>query len=266
MRVGALAAFVRRDWYAARSYRLPFALSLATPLFLMAIVFEAGKLIDRAPQRDVRLHHGYFAFVVVGMAVWQATFATLHSFANKLREEQGMGTFEALMATATSPGMIALGAAAYELIQALVASVALILIGALAGADLTGAPAALLVAFVELVVLLAVFAAVGVLVAAFTVVFKRGAVLAAMVAGICALLGGVYFPVSLFPRWAELLANALPFTWGVDALRDALILGDLDLVRLAGLTACAAVTLPLALIVFDRSVDHARRRGTLTQF
>jgi ABC-2 type transport system permease protein len=81
-----------------------------------------------------------------------------------------------------------------------------------------------------------------------------------------ALLGGVYFPIEVFPEPLEQLARILPFTWGLDVLRASLLGGHVDPVQLAGLFGSAALLLPLALLGFTAAVRRARRTGTLAQY
>jgi ABC-2 type transport system permease protein len=114
--------------------------------------------------------------------------------------------------------------------------------------------------------LVATFAAVGVLVAAFAAVFKQVTALLGLVSASLALLAGVYFPVSILPGPLRVVAEILPFTWGVDVMRAALLRGELASGRLGLLVVFGVIALPLALWLFRLAIDHARRRGTLAQF
>src|SRR5947207_198639 len=110
------------------------------------------------------------------------------------------------------------------------------------------------------------FASLGIAVAAFTVVFKRSAGLLGLLVAALALLGGVYFPIEVLPAPIEAIGRALPFTWGLDTARAALLGGDVDGAKLAGLFGSVAVLLPLALLAFRVSVSWARRVGSLGQY
>ncbi len=81
-----------------------------------------------------------------------------------------------------------------------------------------------------------------------------------------ALLAGVYFPTEVLPGPLEVIAEALPFTWGIDVLRAALLQGEVAGARLGLLVGFAVVSLPLSLWLFGLSIDRARRQGSLTQF
>ena len=108
--------------------------------------------------------------------------------------------------------------------------------------------------FASAFVLVLLFAGLGVAVAAFTMAFKRGTALVGLITGALALLGGVWFPVTLLPGVVRWVAQLLPFTWGVAALRDCLLSGHVDLLRLTGLLVSGLVVLAAALWLFGASV------------
>lgn len=266
--LATLGAFLRRDWTIALSYRLPFALEVFALFFQLALFFYLGRLVDDSTvAAHPGLEKGYFAFVAVGLALLGILQSALTSFAQKLREEQTTGTFEVLMATPVPTPVLIVGSAAYDLLRATASSLALIVL-AIAVFGLRPDPelVSLPVIVAALAGSLVFFAAVGVAVAAFTVVFKQGTVLITMVLTGVTLLGGVYFPIEVLPAPIELIAEALPFTWGVDVLRAALLTGEVELGRLALLVGFAAVALPVALAVFAAALARARRAGTLAQY
>ncbi len=268
MRSATLAgAFLRRDFAVARTYRASFVLQGFASAFVLVLLFQVGRLVDRAPTAATAdLSHGYFSFAVVGTAILGLVQTALHSFAVKLGQEQATGTMEALLATPASPSAVILGSALYELAQALLLAVVVLTVGSFVGVHVVLAPVSLLGSAVALLGLLTLFAGLGVAVAAFTMAFKRGTALAGLITGALALLGGVWFPVSLLPGAVRWVAQLLPFTWGVAALRDCLLSGHVDALRLAGLLISGVVVLAAALWLFGASVAYAKRRGSLGQY
>jgi ABC-2 type transport system permease protein len=266
--LSVLAAFLRRDFRINVSYRAAFALELLWTLFTLALFFYLGRVVDETEfAAKQNLTGGYFGYVAVGLALLTIVQVSLSSFSRKLREEQTTGTFEALIATPASPSLIVLASAAYELLRATFS--AFMMIGAAVvvfGLHLHLDPPSIAAATVALVGCLGLFASLGVAVAAFTVVFKQTTALLAIVGSGLALLGGVYFPIEVLPAPIEQVAAALPFTWGLDALRASLLDGKVDLAQLAGLFGSALFLLPVALMGFTLAVRRARRTGTLAQY
>lgn len=266
-RVIALAAFVRRDWVIMRSYRLPFAMDLASTAFMLALFFFLGRLVDQAEIAALEgIGGGYFAFAIVGMAVLRLVQSALQSFTTKMRHEQTTGTLEALLATPASPSLVILCSAGYDLTRAMLTSALMVAVAVPLGLRSQVTTWSLLAIVATLVALLAVFAALGVVVASFGLVFKQTGPLIALITSGLALLGGVYFPVEVLPEALQWLAHALPFTWGVDLLRAGLLTGTVDGPRLALLAAAAVVGLPVALWLFDKAVVRARKTGTLSDY
>jgi ABC-2 type transport system permease protein len=265
----AFAAFLRRDWTVARSYRLTFALNLWSSLFSLLLFFYLAKLVDEGSLGEGRdlFAHGFFAFVILGIALLQVVQTALNSFAGRVRQEQTTGTLEALLATPTSPSLIVLASAAYELLRALVQGLITLIAAVLIfGLHLEAGPAEIAVSIAALAAVIPIFAALGVVVAAFTVAFKQTLGITGVISSALGLLGGVYFPVDVLPGALETLGRALPFTWALDVIRSALLIGEIELVPLAGVVAAAPVALGGALLVFRLALDRARRDGSLAQY
>jgi ABC-type lipoprotein export system ATPase subunit/ABC-type polysaccharide/polyol phosphate export permease len=264
-RAAIVAAFLRRDWRIAISYRAGFALELITVTLTLTIFFFVGKLVDRADVvKAPALDDGYFAYVVFGLALLRVMQVGITSFSEKLREEQTTGTLEVLLAAPISPAIAVLASAVYDLARELVvALVMLTLAVTLFGVSFAVDLASGIAAFIALIGCLTLFCAVGVLIAAFTVVFKQSAPALGLVAMIFALLGGVYFPVEEFPEPLRFLSDLLPFTWCLDALRAALLEARVEAGLIGLLVGCVIVFLPASLFVFALAVRRARRTGTL---
>jgi ABC-2 type transport system permease protein len=266
--LGIVAAFLRRDYRINVSYRASFAFQGVSILLQVALFFYLSQVVNEAHfSAQQGLTGGYFGYAAVGLALLTMVQVSLSSYSYKLREEQTTGTFEALMATPRSPSLLVLSGAVYDLIRATVTGLVLIAAAVVIfGLRLALDPESIGLALVALVGCLGLFASLGVVVAAFTVVIKRATALLAMMVSGLALLGGVYFPIDVLPAPLEQLAKLLPFTWALDVVRAALLGGDVDPAQLAGLFGSVAVLLPVALWGFTLAVRRARRTGTLSQY
>jgi ABC-2 type transport system permease protein len=263
-----VAAFVRRDWAIARSYRVNFGLELFDSILWLVLFFYLARIVDDTElASQTNLQDGYFAFVVIGLALMRFMQTGLTSFAFKLRTDQTTGTLEALLVTPAAQPLLVLGSATYELLLSAVSGVLMLAIAvAFFGVDLSISLESALVLVAALPASCALFAAVGIVVAAFTVVFKQVATLVSFMTLGIAVLAGVYFPLSVLPYWLETVAEALPFSWTLDVLRDALLGGNPSVVKLTLLVVFCVIAVPVALRIFAIAVDQARRTGSLTQY
>jgi ABC-2 type transport system permease protein len=263
-----LGVFIRRDWAIALSYRFNFVLEIFQILVSLFLFFYLSRIVDDAElTSSSQLEEGYFAFVVVGLAFMRFMETGLTAFALQLRTDQTTGTLEALLVTPARQSLVVLGSASYELLLAAASGFLMLAIAVIGfGLDLSVSVSSVLVLIAAVPAAFGLFAAVGVVVAAFTIVFKQVATLVAFATTGIAVLAGVYFPLSLLPDWLENLAEALPFSWALDILREALLGGDPSIGKLAALIGFCLVAVPASMALFAAAVNRAKRTGTLAQY
>jgi ABC-2 type transport system permease protein len=201
----------------------------------------------------------YFGFVLIGTAMLTLVSAALSSFASAVSGGLSSGFFEALLVTPTSLGPLLAGQTGYAFVWAAARAILLVGVGAFLGVDLRWLrlPEAMLVTMLLMIA------------AALVVSFRTNAAIPQGVLVISTLLGGVYFPTSVLPPVMAPIAEWLPLTPGLRALRQALLLGyplsaiSGDLLQLAGLALGCAVVGGVALRLAFR---YARKAGSLGQY
>jgi ABC-2 type transport system permease protein len=261
-----LSAFVRRDFLVLWSYRLSFLTSFVG-LFGGALIFYfVGKMVDPAAIPTVGGKHvTYLEFAVVGMTLGGFVHLGLERVSAALRNEQLMGTLESLLTTPTSSQTIQVGSVLFDLIFIPVRMGLLLLMLALVfglGLDVGGVPQSL--------VLLAFFMpfvwGMGILAAAITLTFRRGAGIVGLATGALTLVSGLYFPLSLLPGWLETASAANPLTIAATGLREAL-LGGTGWNSVGGdiliLTPLSIVSVLVGTLAFRLALTRERRLGTL---
>jgi ABC-2 type transport system permease protein len=260
------AAFLRRDAAIAVSYRAPFVLDSFAAAFSVVLFFYVGKLINPGRSADA-LTNGYFPFVLVGLALFGVAQVGLSSFATRLRDEQLVGSLEILLSMPASASLVVLGTALFDLIRGVVTAFVTVAFGALLfDLHFTRDPVAIGAALVGFLATILLFAAGGVLLGAFTILYKQGRQLFAMAIVGTSLLCGVYYPRSVLPEWLQALGAVIPITWALDLIRGCLINGEVSTSRLAAVIGVAVVGLPASLAVFRLAVERAAARGTLAQY
>lgn len=261
-----LGAFLRRDLVTAQSYRLPFVLDIGSAVLQVALFFYLSAVIDRSGADFLRAFEGgYFAYVVVGLVVMRTVDTTVRAFPGALRNEQVAGTFEALVATPPSLPTLVLGGAAYSVLYGVAVAALMAVVAALLGVGFHATWASAGAALLAYVGCIAVFAGVGMAIAAFVVVYKQGNAVLGLVAQVLGLLAGVYFPVALLPPVLQALGRLVPLTWTLDAVRGGLLAGEVHARPVVALLVAGIVAPTVATVLLRRAVDRARREGTLAQ-
>jgi len=265
----AAAAFLRKDFLTERSYRLSFALGAAGTLSGILVFYFIDKLFGSALAPHLAPYGtGYFTYVFTATAFFGYIGTGAGAYSERLRLEQAQGTLEAVLSTPITTGAFLLALTAWNFIFAtfelLVYAACAVFLFKL---DLAAAnwPAAALVFALSA----ACFASLGILSSCFVMLFKRGNPLAWVLNNFEGLLGGVYFPVTLFPPWLAAVSNLLPVTYAVRAFQLTVHKG-------AGLAAAGGDILALALFdlalvpasvyLFHLSIERAPAPGTLGQY
>lgn len=257
-----LWGLLARDARVARSYRIAFLMTLAgLVMSLITFRFIATLAADAPSLRGVG---NYFNFVVIGMAVASLLEGAVNAPSTAVRGEQVQGTMDVLAASPASASSLALGLSAYPLIQGLVGACVLLAAAGPMGFRFEDPRWELAIPALLLATL--AFAAVGIAIAAVVLLIQQAASLTRWVTGVLSLISGVFFPLALLPAWVRVIAELSPLTHALRALRGALIdRGPSSLVvrEIGWLGLITLVALPLAILLFSRALEIARRRGTL---
>lgn len=266
LEIGKLGAFFRRDFLTAWSYRMAFV-SDAVGLIVTALLFSfMAKLID--PQR-LPTYNGhrasYMEFVAIGIALGAFVTLGLGRAAQAIRNEQMMGTLEALLMTPTEPTTIQLGSVVYDLFYIpLRTAVFLAVIAATFGLHFHAAGFA--PALVILLLFIPFVWGIGVLSAGVVLTYRRGGAGVGFIALLLIVGSGAYFPIDVLPGWLQGIATLNPITTAVDGMRQVLIgnegwalTGSIAL----ELAPAALISLALGFVAFRLALRRERRRGTL---
>ena len=261
-----LSAFAWHGFEMARSYRLNFAARYFTSFVTVLFYLFLAELFERA---GVTVVSGtdYFTFLLIGGAFSKYVEIGMSSTSNTLREEMLMGTLEPLLATATPVTAALLGPSLFLVAEGTLLVLAQLLIGALLGADFSRAnwPTAILVT----VLLVGCLYCWGLISAAFTLRTKCQEPVGAIVGALTYLFSGVFVPVVLLPPAMQAISYLLPFTYGLRALRGALLQGR-GLIgvwpEIAALLIFTVLLLPVALFSLRAATRHLRQSGGLGHY
>jgi ABC-2 type transport system permease protein len=256
-------AFFKRDLLTDLSYKLSFAFQVVDILVGIGSFYFLARILGKAAFR------GYepFPFILVGMAVNGYMTTCLVCFAQAIRGNQPPGTLKTVLVTPTSPLAFVLFSSLYPSVRAALDAVLYLLAGTLFGLSLGRVNfAAVLLLFLLSV---AAFSSIGILSATFTLVFKRGDPFLWLFAGLSWLLGGVFYPLQVLPRFLQHAGQFLPITHALVGMRAALLhhASILELLPQIGVLGLfGLVGMPLSLLGFHLGVRWARVTGTLSHF
>jgi ABC-2 type transport system permease protein len=262
-----LFAFFLRDLRIASTYRSPFILEAIEALFGATTFYYVARFVDSPALREA-LPRGktYFAFSLVGLVFFDYLHAAMETFDRSLEEARDTGTLEPLLVTQVSLPVILIGSAFYPFV-ATTLRVAVYLGWAAGFFDFPLGAANWLGVLAVLLATLLAFSGLGMLSAAYLLLFKRGNPAKWFILGVSSIVGGMLFPVEVLPPWLQVIAHLNPVTYALDAMR-AVLLDGASLASVSRslliLLAFAAVLLPSSMLVFSWVLGRTKVTGTLT--
>jgi len=257
---------MRRDLLTALRYRSSFLMGAIAVLAELAAFFYLSRSIGPSfrPQGM-----GYFPFLLAGTGLYTFLMMGISSFVTSVQEAQQTGTLEVLMTSSTPPAMLvflsAISAFARNGVRLLfycAAGLLLLSEGNLGVPNFAGCALVLIFSFV-------IAAAIGMAAAALQLSTQKGSAAMWLFGSVAWFMTGTLFPVQSLPRPLLRLAELIPVTHCLDALRLALFqsgntaaLGREILV----LAAFSLTILPLSLVFFSWTLRRARLEGMLSAY
>jgi len=263
-----LRAFVVTSFTEATSYKLSFLLSYSHILFQVLIYYFIAQILKASTTSYLADYGGdYFAFALIGHAFAEYFSQALKGVSTYIRKAQTTGTLEALLVTQTEIPTLIIGSTLYGYVSTSINVLIYLVLGSLFGLrmHLANLPLALLIMLLTVIS----FNSLGIISASFIIVFKKGDPVEKLVSSVTRLLGGVYYPVSVMPRWMQTLAAFLPMSHSLDAIRRVLLLNYTlaDVMPdILALIAFSVVLLPIGLVSFRYAVRRAKIDGSLTHY
>ncbi|NCC51218.1 MAG: ABC transporter permease [Spartobacteria bacterium] len=265
----AMRAFVVKDAKIEVSYLFAFLLHLLGIFFAAASSYFIARLVGRGAEGCLAPYGGnYFSFVLIGTAFGGYLMVSLHSLSNIIRDGQVTGTLEAILTTPVNPFTFLLASSAWNYVMATVQAVIYILFG-LFVFDLHLQVGHVPTVLTVLVLSILSFLPFGILSAGFVLVFKRGDPVAFAVGMVSNLLGGVLFPVAILPPVLRHIADWIPLTHALHAMRLCLLMdaGWRDVgPDLLFLAVFSCVAIPASMWLFRMALRLAMKNGTLTHY
>lgn len=262
--VQAFVVIMRRDLHVYLSYRTRLVSQLLTSVFSLTLFYYVSRLVHLSQFRSPA---SYFSFVVVGLALVSVMYSCF-LVPELVRQELVAGTFDRLMLSPFGAVRSVIAMTLFPLILSLAMAALTIALGCVVfGLHLhwSTVPVALPVMLLALLA----FLPIGLLFAALSIVIKQGAIGTSWVIALMALTGGVYFPLSVLPRWMQAIGELQPFTPATAALRHLLVGGPTGastsaaLLKLAGF---AALLLPASIAMLSGAIRVGQRRGTIIEY
>ena len=257
-----MSAIIFRDLLTAVRYRAGFLIVIAGEAVELAAFYYLSRAIGPGFRPE---GIEYFPYVLVGTGLYTFFVMGVNSFLGVVQGAQQTGTLEVLMTTST-PGPVLVFLSA---MSAFASNTVQLLFYLGAGLVLCRVPmhANVMACLVAFVLALAIAVAIGICAAAVQLLIQKGSALVWLFGSGVWFLTGTLFPVSTLPEPLRLVAEMIPITYCLDAMRQALLQGaDVAVLGhdISWLLLFCLILLPTSALAFSYALRRARWQGTLS--
>jgi ABC-2 type transport system permease protein len=260
----AMWGIMRRDAILFVSYRTQLISQFLSPLFSITVFYYISRLLTT---KSIHSPGGYFGFVIIGLVIVQILTISLGVMPVTVRQELISGTIERFLVSAHGPVNGILGTMLFPLVNAFVSGILMLMLATLIF-GLPLATTAVLAIPVSLLGTLA-FMPFALFLVALVMAFKQASSATQFIVSGVAIVGGLYFPVSLLPGWIRWMSDVQPFTPATDLLRHLLVntpLAHPAGVELLKLVAFSIVLLPAGFALLRVAIRYGQRTGTIAEY
>ena len=261
-------AFFRRDRLIETSYRAGFVLRLGSSVVTVLVFFFISHAFGAAMNTEIATNGaGYFAFVIVGVALSEFLSTTVGGLGGSLRESQTTGTLELMLLSPSRLSVLMTSSSLWLQASAAIGAATYLVAGALLGADFSRAD--ILATASALVVTMIGFTGLGLIAGAVVIVIKRGNPVGWLIRGASVVLGGVFYPTDILPPVLQALGQLVPMTHALAILRGSIFLGlgiGEMIPSFVALVVLSVGYFALGLFACATAIGYARTDGSLAQY
>jgi ABC-2 type transport system permease protein len=256
----------------AVTFRGLVAFNMSVPFFFILTSWMSSQIMggEKFFTEMWEMPH-FLSFVTIGFAFNGFIFSAVLGGAHALRGEQEHGTAELVFVTPSNKLVWLLGKIMGNLTFSLINFFVILLLGSLLFGFPSDVQPNISVAVLFVLLTITAMTAFGFVFAGACFLAKRedelGQVLWTMMVFFC----GLSFPVDVLPKWAQAIAWMIPITHGVQATRQALLLGagisdPVILIALGMLVLQTVIFLPIGIALYSRLEREARKTGALATY
>ncbi len=265
----AAYAFFERNWNLSKRYwaweMVWITYNIVNALAVTYIAVSASSLDPGLHPTAAQVNTAVL-YLTIGTAIWSYISVCFDNVTEIVTIEKWEGTIEyTFMAPVARITQMA-GACAFAVLHGLLLTcVQLVVMALFFHIDLSHAN--YLTAIVLLLLGTFSFMGFGIMAAVLPMIFtERGSQMAYIIRALILLVSGVYYPVTVLPKWVQPFSIISPATYVLDGLRRGLIGGQPIWAmwgNVLALIVAGLISIPLGVAIFARAEHYAKRTGKL---
>ena len=266
--IKASYAFVERNFNLVKRYWgwevVWLVYSMVNALSITFIGKASGAITGRAmSQAEIDT---MILYLLVGTLVWHYLSVVFHDISEAIAWERWEGTIEYTFMAPVTRFTHMMGQTAFCVVYGVIHTSVILLVVSLffrldlSQANMLGSGLVLLAGSLS-------FIGLGVIAAVLPLLYpERGAQMTHVIQALVLLVSGVYYPVSVLPRWLQPAAGLSPATYVLEGMRAGILEGASTAAMLRyiwPLLLMGVIFIPLGVYIFQAAERYAKRTGKL---
>lgn len=206
---------LKKEFFLSFTYKFNFFFQFFAWFFTLMMWYFLSKIV---PQESFKNTEGYFPFVISGVSLQSLLASILLGNTSRIREHMLMGNLEFLLNILKKPYIFLISGFIYDFINSFL-RIFFIIIASSIFFSFPLKNFNIFLFFLSLLLSSISFSAIGNLSASFVLIFRKGEPFSFFFNMLFSLLGGVFFPITLFPKILQKISFFLPMTQGLILFR-----------------------------------------------
>lgn len=261
-----ILVFIKKDFLIEKSYKFAFLSGIFSTFFSLLIFFFIDKLYgQKITPHLLQYGTGYFEYVFISLLLFNYTGAGLGSISEKIRTEKMQHTFEATINNERIIMPFLLSLFLFNFIMATMETL-IYIFGGIYILGIKFQDVNFLTLSISFLLSIFCFYSIGIISSCFIILFRRGNPLNFILNSAEGFFGGVYFPVTILPLWAQKISKILPITYAINAVEKSIYSKAtiLDIKNeLIVLFLFSVFLFPVSIYFFKMSIYYSRKKGNL---
>lgn len=256
---------LKKDFFLSLNYRFNFFFQFFAWGFNLLLWFFLSKII---PEKSFNSTNGYFPFVLSGIALQSLLNSILYGNSSRVREHMLMGNLEFLLNNLKKPYIFLISGFFYDFLYSFF-RIILILLGASILFSFPLKNFNLFLFFLSIFLSSISFSAIGNFSSSFVLIYRKGEPFSHFFTMLSAFLGGVFFPIEIFPKILKNISYFTPMAQGLILFRASFfkiqspfpVFYSILYFIIFGL-----IFYTLSLYLFLKAFIYAKRKGTISTY
>ncbi|MEW6069576.1 MAG: ABC transporter permease [Candidatus Thermoplasmatota archaeon] len=261
-----ICVFVKRDFRMLLTYKFAFFSMFLSMVFnLFYLVLFGAMFGDSVPAAISPYSENFISYLLVGSIGWGFLWTVMNATAVSLRSEMMMGTLESILLTRTKLVTVIAGYTIFGCFFGLLMMLVFLIVGVICFGIVVFANANVytLIVFLFSTLLMIGF---GMLFGGLTVWVKNIGETVHLIQNVTMFFCGVYFPITVLPKYLQPVAPYIPFYYSIEGLRKSLIPGITYGEIMSYVWILIALTIAFLLIglyTLNKGLQKAKKEGSL---